>query len=74
MKHRKSYLYFDDYWIELRRKPICVYGYSKRNKYVCRLDINSAGIAVHAGKKGGRILINVNWERLVKILSKPPRQ
>jgi hypothetical protein len=55
--------------IELSKKPIIVWGYDPAGKFVCRLEINSAGIAVYAGEKGGKKLRNVTWERLVQDLS-----
>ena len=54
--------------IELQRSPVVVWGYDKSDKFVCRLEISGAGIAVYAGEKGGKMLSNATWEKLVKIL------
>jgi hypothetical protein len=45
-------------------------GYDPSGKFVCRLEISSAGIAVYAGERGKKPLRNVTWERLVEDLSK----
>ena len=62
--YRRSYLSAG--WIEISKKPIYVYGYSKSGEFVCRLEINSAGIAVYAGTKGRKRLGDLSWERLVR--------
>jgi len=53
----------------LGREPISVWGYDKRGHCVCRLQINSAGVAVYGGKRGTKRLADVNWEGLVKRLT-----
>jgi hypothetical protein len=47
-----------------------IWGYDKEEKFVCRLEINAAGIAVFSGEKGGKKLCDLNWERLVQKLSR----
>lgn len=64
---RSSYVQYDEA-IELGKKPLYVWGYGKSGKFVCRLEINAAGIAVYAGKKGGQRLADLGWEPLVKKL------
>lgn len=64
---RSSYLRYDED-IELAVKPVCVWAYSKTGKFVCRLEINGAGVAVFSGKKGKKRLADVDWEQLVKRL------
>jgi hypothetical protein len=67
-KKRSSYLSAGD--IHLTKKPIKVWGYSQSDKFVCRLEINSAGLAIYSGKTGGKTLCDWNWEKLVKKLKK----
>ena len=40
-------------------------GYDAKGKFVCRLEISNAGIAIYAGEKGQKFLRNVTWEGLV---------
>ena len=68
MKQR-SYLKYSAE-VELGIKPAFVWGYGRSGRFVCRLEINSAGIAVCSGKKGTKRLANVSWEALVKRLQK----
>jgi hypothetical protein len=56
-------------WLELGRRPIYVFGYSKTGKFVCRLEINAAGIAVYTGTKRRKKLCDKSWEGLVKNLA-----
>jgi hypothetical protein len=48
---------------------VVIRGYDPEGKFVCRLTISSAGLAVASGDKGNKHLCNVTWERLVEILS-----
>ena len=66
MKQR-SYLKYSGY-VELGIKSAYVWGYGKNGKFVCRVEINRAGIAVYSGKKGTKRLGNMSWEGLVKRL------
>jgi len=66
---RSSYMLYDE-TIELGKRGLKLWAYGKTGKYVCRVEINAAGIAVYTGKKGGKRLADVNWENLVKRLSK----
>ncbi len=65
---RSSYLKYDEI-VELGKRGLTIWAYGKTHKYVCRLEINAAGLAVFTGKKGGRRIANVNWEQLVHRLS-----
>jgi hypothetical protein len=47
-----------------------VRGYDPSGRFVCRLEISNAGIAIYAGEKGQKFLRNVTWERLVEELGK----
>jgi len=64
---RTSYLQYDEE-IQLGKKPLYVWGYGKTGNFVCRLEINAAGIAVYSGKKGGKCLSDVGWETLLRKL------
>jgi hypothetical protein len=63
---RSSYLSAD--MLELRKRPIYVWGYDKAENFVCRIEINAAGLAVYSGKRGGKQLCDLPWESLVKKL------
>jgi len=65
---RQSYL--SAHSIEIGKRPIYVWGYSKSGEFVCRWEINAAGIAVFAGKKGRKKLEDLSWERLVRHFEK----
>jgi hypothetical protein len=64
---RRSYLRYGAE-VELGIKPAFIWGYGKKGKFVCRVEINSAGLAVYTGKKGTRRLGNMSWASLVKRL------
>jgi hypothetical protein len=68
-RRRSSYLSVPQ-TITLEKKPITIWGYDQRENFVCRLEINGAGIAIYSGTKGGKQLRNVTWERLVQDLTK----
>jgi hypothetical protein len=65
-KKRSSYLSARD--IRLAIRPVVIWGYGKSQNFVCRLEINAAGIAVFTGEKGGHKLCNDSWEKFVKRL------
>ena len=67
MKLKSSSLQFGQR-VELTRAGLLVRGYDGLGKFVCRLKINSAGIQVFTGEKGGRQIAYANWEELVKKL------
>ena len=64
---RSSYLQYDAV-SELGIRPLRVWGYDKRGKFVCRVEINGAGLAVYGGKKGKKRIGDMSWERLVERL------
>jgi len=66
---RSSYLYYDSA-IPLGKRGLDVYGYGRTGKFVCRVEINAAGMALYTGKKGRKLIINLSWEYLVKRLKK----
>lgn len=65
---RSSYMRYDEV-VELGRRGLKIWAYGKNKKYVCRVEINAAGLALYAGKKGKRLLANCAWERLVEKLT-----
>lgn len=66
---RSSYLIYDEE-LQLGKRGLTIWAYGRSGEYVCRLEINATGLAVFAGKKGGRRIANVNWEQLPKKLTK----
>jgi hypothetical protein len=67
-KKRSSYLGATD--VELGQRGITVWGCNTAGQVVCRLGINSAGLAIYAGKKK---LGEWNWDNLVKEFKKRGR-
>jgi len=67
MRRSSSYLQYSAV-SELGIKPLKVWAYDKRGRFVCRLEINRAGIAVSTGKYGTKRLLDTNWEKFVKRL------
>jgi len=45
-----------------------IWGYSKDKKFVCRLEVSAAGVAVFVGEKGTTELCDYSWETLVEKL------
>ncbi len=66
MKQRSYLKYAAE--IELGIKPLIVWGYGKTGRFVCKVEMNSEGIAVYSGKKGTNLLGNMSWEGLVRRL------
>jgi hypothetical protein len=66
---RSSYLRYDEI-IGLGKRGLTVWGYDKEQKFVCRVEINAAGLALYSGTKGKKRIANVGWETLVQKLSK----
>lgn len=69
MVKRSSYMQYDES-VELGVKPVRFWGYSKTGKFVCRVEVNSAGVAIFSGKKGRKRLADVSWEAFVRQLKK----
>lgn len=70
MTRQSSYLQYSAY-IPLEIKPLVVWGHGEDDKFVCRVEINRAGIAVYSGKTGTKRLGNMDWKGLVKRLERP---
>lgn len=58
----KGYLKINDE-IELSIRGLTVWAYTKRGKYLGRVEINQAGLAVFTGPKGRTKLANLSWQR-----------
>ena len=65
---RSAYLKYDEL-VEIGKRGLTVWAYGRNRKYVCRLELNATGIAVFAGKKGGRRLANMTWEKFIERLA-----
>ena len=65
---RSSYLSLR--YLSLDTRPIKIWGYDTSDEFVCRLEINAAGVAVYSGKRGGKKLCNHDWETFVGKLTK----
>ena len=58
-------------YIDLGMGPsVRIWGYGKKGKFVCRVELNSAGLALFSGTKGRKRIANVTWETLVERLKK----
>ena len=69
-RKRTSYMeYSAD--IELEISPVTLWAYDKAGDFVCRVEINRAGLALHAGTKGKKRIADLTWEKLVQRLQKP---
>ncbi len=68
MKRRTSYLEYNALHELGSRPPVVLWSYDKKKKYVCRLELNSAGIAVYTGPKGRSLVADLSWEKFVKRL------
>ena len=66
-KRRSSYVATPT--VELPNAPVYVWGYNTAGDFVCRMEINAAGVALYSGTKGKKKLCNVTWERLVAKLT-----
>lgn len=64
---RSSYLRVDQI-IPVDKAGLRVWGYGPKGRFVCRLEINAAGIEIFTGEKGGHRLAKANWERLIEKL------
>lgn len=48
--------------IELTQRGLTVWAYTKRGRYLGRVEINNAGLAAFTGKKGKKKLGNMSWQ------------
>jgi len=56
--------------VELTLRGITVWAYTKRGKFLGRVEVNRAGLQVNVGKKANRVLGNMSWEQLFERLDK----
>jgi hypothetical protein len=69
---RKSSSYLSARDLRLGKRPIKIWGYDKADRFVCRLEINDAGLAIFSGVTGGKKLEDFSWERFVRKLTQKP--
>lgn len=50
--------------IELTLRGLTVRAYTKRGKFLGRVDINRAGLCAYVGKKANKFLGHMSWEQL----------
>jgi hypothetical protein len=65
---RSTYIKFRDSVTLGKGKAATIWGYDPEGKFVCRLEMSNAGIAVYAGDKGGKVLCDATWEQFVRQL------
>lgn len=68
---REGYLVIHEE-IEMTQRGLTVRAYTKRGKFLGRVDINRAGLMAYVGKKANRVLGNMSWEQLFERLDKDP--
>ena len=66
---RSSYLYLRDSVSLGKGRAVTIWGYDTSGKFVCRLEVSNAGVAVFSGEKGGKRLCNLTWEGFVNTLA-----
>jgi hypothetical protein len=59
----KGYLVLNEE-VELTLRGLTVRAYSRRNKFLGRVDINRAGLQAYVGTKANKVLGNMSWEQL----------
>jgi hypothetical protein len=56
--------------IDLKQTPLKIWGYDSNDNFVCRLEINSAGLAIYTGPTGTQPLADLSWRKLVSSLAR----
>lgn len=56
--------------VELTLRGLTVWAYTKRGKFLGRVDVNRAGLSASVGKKANKLLGNMTWEQLFERLDK----
>lgn len=69
MQKRYGYLKIREE-IELGRRGLVVWAYRRSGKFLARVEINHAGLAMFTGKRGRKKLGDLSWETLMAQLSK----
>jgi hypothetical protein len=73
MKKRMGYLKLKEE-VEMSNLGLEVRAYSKRGKFLGRLEINRAGVEPFIGVHGTKSLGNMSWERFFERLSKKKKE
>lgn len=55
--------------VELTLRGLTVWAYTRRGKYLGRVEVNRAGLAAYTGRKGTKRLGNMRWETLFERLN-----
>lgn len=66
---REAYLQLKE-TVPLTLRGITVWAYTKRGKFLGKVEINRAGLAAYTGKKAGIKLGDMRWERFFEQLAK----
>ncbi len=56
--------------VSLTLRGLTVWAYTKRGKFLGKVEINRAGLAAYTGRKAGIKLGNMSWESLFLTLDK----
>jgi hypothetical protein len=67
---RKRSSYLSARYLQLETRPVKIWGYDQSENFVCRLEVNSAGVAVFSGRKGTKKICDLTWEGLIQKLSR----
>jgi hypothetical protein len=67
MQRRYGYLKINEV-IELGRPGLVVWAYTRRGRFLGRVEINHAGLAAYTGKKGTKRLGDMRWEEFFERL------
>jgi hypothetical protein len=66
---RSSSLYMRDEVYLGKGPAVIIRGYDTSGKFVCRLAVSNAGVAVYSGGRGQKFLGDLTWEQLADKLS-----
>jgi len=66
---REAYLHINE-TVKLTLRGITVWAYTRRGKFLGKVEINRAGLAAYTGKKAGIKLGDMRWETLFERLDK----
>lgn len=66
---RDAYLQINE-TVPLTLRGITVWAYTRREKFLGKVEINRAGVAEYTGRKAGIKLCDMRWERFFEQLTK----
>ena len=69
MQRRYGYLKINEI-IELGRRGLLVWAYTRRGRFLGRVEISHAGLAAYTGRKGRKRLGDMRWEKFFERLAK----